>query len=175
MNAAESPSLEITSRDQAEATGAVILSLHQQIKQQEVKATRVAFAAQKLTARISELRGRLARYEEAVKQWAQKNRQQMGEQKTLEMRHITISFKNSRPGVKFLEGWTIASVIAKLRKSKKLRAAYIRVKEELNRQQILSDARPECGKLDPKTMRKFGVEIGSEEFFYIEPKIETAN
>lgn len=176
MNAQEPQAqpIEIITRDQAEAAGAQILALNQQIKLAEVKATRVAFAAQKLTARISELRGRLVRYEDAIKLWAQKNRQEMGEQKSMVMRHITIAFKNSRPAVRFLEGWTIAKVMATLRKSKKLREAYIRVKEDLNRQQILADARPESGKLDAKTMRGFGVEVASEEFFYIEPKLETA-
>lgn len=166
--------IEIVTRDQAEAAGAQILALHQQIKQQEIKATRVAFAAQKLTSKISELRSRLLRYELAVQAWAEKNRQEMGEQKSLVMRHIVIAFKNARPAVKFLEGWTVAKVLEKLRQSKKLRELYIRTKEELNRQQILADARPEAGKLDPKTMRGFGIEVASEEFFYIEPKLETA-
>lgn len=174
-NALESePRLEITTRDQAEAAGGQILALHQQIKQAEIKATRVAFAAQKLTSKISDLRSRLARYEQAIKEWADKNRKEMGEQKTLVMRHITIAFKNARPAVRFLEGWTLAKVLEKLRKSKKLRASYIRVKEEINRQQILADARPEVGKLNPEAMRKFGVEVASEEFFYVEPKLETA-
>ena len=174
MNAELPPPLEIQTRDQAEAAGAVILALHMQIKTAETKSTRVAFAAQKLTAKISELRGRLSRYELSIKQWAQKNREEMGEQKSLVMRHITIAFRNSRPSVRFLEGWTLAAVLAKLRKLPKLRRNYIRMKEELDRQKILSDARPEVGKLDVKTLRSFGVEVASEEFFYIEPKTEPA-
>lgn len=174
MNAEIHTPLQIHSRDQAEAVGAIILALHQQIKTAEVKSTRVAFAAQKLTAKISELRARLGRHEQAVKEWAQKNRSELGDQKSLVMRHITIAFRNSRPSVRFLEGWTLATVLAKLRKLPRLRRNYIRVKEELDRQKILSDARPETGKLDVKTMRSFGVEVASEEFFYIEPKTEPA-
>lgn len=166
--------LQITTRDQAESAGAIVLAIHQQIKAAEIKSTRVAFAAQKLTSRIGDLKSRLVRYESALKDWAQHNRSEMGESKTLSMRHVTISFHNSRPSVKFLEGWTLASVLAKLRTLPRLKKSYIRTKEELDRQRILSDARPEVGKLDVKTMRSFGVEVASDEFFYIDPKFEPA-
>ncbi len=129
-------------------------------------------AAQKLNARISQLRARLSRYELALKEWASKNRSEMGEQKSLVMRHITIAFRNAGRSVRFLEGWDLARVLAKLRQLPKLKKSYVRIKEELNRQAILSDSKPEVGRLDDKTMRSFGVEVSAEEYFYVEPRLE---
>lgn len=164
---------KIETLDQAEAAGAIVATIHTEIKKVRVKSERVSFAAQRIGARISELNSRLARYELALQEWAQKNRKLMGDQKTLVMRHIIVAFKLSRPAVKFLEGWTIASVLAKLRKSAKLKKAYIRTKEDLDRQSILRDARPEVGKLDAGVMRRFGIEVVQDEHFYVDPKVES--
>lgn len=166
--------LKISTRDEAEAAGAQIAALHIQINEATAKQNRVSFAAQKLNARIADLRQRMARYEQALRTWAEANRPLLfSTQKTLIMRHVELAFKSSRPAVKFLEGWTLPKILAKLRRSKKLRT-YIRIKEELDRVRILNDARPEVGCLKAETMRKFGVAIGQEEHFYVEPRLEPA-
>lgn len=170
----EPEQLEIQSRDQAEAAGAQIAALQIQINEATAEQNRAALAAQKLTTKIQELRQRTARYEAALRVWAESNRAEFGQQKTLVMRHVILAFKLSRPAVKILEGWTIPKILAKLRASKQLRA-YIRVKEELDKVRILNDARPELGVLTPAKMKEFGVSIGQDENFYVEPRLEPAN
>lgn len=164
-------SLTITTLDEAQAAGGQVAALTIQINGWMVKKNRAEFAAQKIGKQVSELRARIARYETALREWANKNRKDWGESKSLELRHVILAFKLGRPAVRLLQGWTDALVLAALRKTKALRQ-YIRVKEEVNRQRISEDAKPEVGKLDANGMRKFGVEIAADEYFYVEPKLE---
>jgi len=172
---AEDPTpLEITTRDQAEAAGAQIVALRIQHDAIKFKKNRADFAAQKLKRKMDELLERIARYETVLSAWAKANRkQEFGESKTLDMRHVVLVFKNAPRCVRLLKDWTDALVIAALQKRKTLQQ-YIRIKREVDRQRILSDSKPDAGRLDEAVLKSVGIEIVQEENFFIEPKLEEA-
>lgn len=167
--------LEITSRNQAECAGAQIVAINIAKRTVIEKQNRASFAAQKHGRRVAELSERIRKYEVALETWAGKNRRkEFGESKTLELRHVMLEFKLTPRGVRFLEGWTAAKCLEKLRKMGDEFAQYIRVKEDLDKQRILADSKPEVARLDSKTMRRFGVEVGQDENFNVSPKLEQA-
>ena len=162
--------LVLNSRLEAENTGALVAALTLQINEAVAAKNEIEIQANDAGKKISKLRERLFRYEEALRVWAEANRSEFGESKTLELLHVRMWFKLGRNQVEFLARWTEAKVLAALRQAK-LRD-YIRVKESLDRLAILADARPEVGKLDRETMSSFGVKIVQPENFGIEAKLE---
>jgi len=166
----DNTALEIHTRDQAEAAGAQIATLTIQINAAVAMQNRAEFAAQKHGKAAQDLRERIARYETALRSWAEQNRALMGDKKSLELRHVEIAFKMSPPAVTLLEKWELKDVIKKLWRSRKLKQ-YVRVKHELDRQRILADVRPEVGRLTMKLLKRFGLVVSKEEKFYVDPKL----
>ena len=97
--------------------------------------------------------------------------------KSLEMRQGVVGFRWTNRAVRLLRGVTDELVLEALRKlGKKARRwrRYIRVKEDLDRRQILADYRPEVARLADKDLERMGIELSREERFYVEPKLEKA-
>ena len=163
----------IASRDQAEAAGAQIVALTLQIDGVKSKQNRAEFAAQKHAKAVQGLFDRIARYKTALQAWANNNRDELlKESKSIEMRHVTLSFRRSPPFVRLLPNWEIKAVIQRLFKSARLRQ-YVRVKHELDRQRLLADSRSPAppAVLAKENLERFGLEITQEENFFVEPKL----
>ncbi len=163
----------VKTRDQAEAAVALHAVLTVELNTAVNRQNAEILAARAKDKEINQLRERIGRYEQALKEWAEKHRQEFGESKSLEMRQGTLVFRLGNRVVNLLEGWSNFMALAKLRNAGKKFGEYIRVKEEIDRQRILSDSRPEVGKLKEKDLKRFGLVIEQPERFFVEPKLET--
>lgn len=168
-------SLKVNTRDEAEAALAVIVALQVQLAAVAAEQNAALLAVRGHDAKIGDLRERLNRYTCALGEWAKVNRAELGEKKSLEMRHGTIGFKLGNRAVQFLEGWTDKLVLEQMRKARRVWSEYIRVKEEIDKQRILANSRPEAARrLKEERLEKIGLAIAQTEFFYITPKTESA-
>lgn len=177
LAAAEDP-LVVNSRDEAEAIMAFVstctLQLNEAVNDQNTK----LLAAREDDEKIRELTKRLNRFVTALELWASLNPKEFDESRSLILRRGKISLRNKPPSVAFGKGWTEDLVLSKLRKIKLWAARYIRIKETLNKQQILADIRPESesapesliGKED--RLKKIGIVIERGLTVKIEPKLE---
>lgn len=165
--------LVISNRDEAEAAGAQIVELNILRNAALAKQQRVQFAAQKLKGRIDDLGARVGRYEQALQEWARGFREQefKGE-KSLDLRHVVLRFKMAPRSIVLLKDWTVDLVLKALQRRPKLRQ-YIRIKRELDRQRLLSDSKPDAGRIGATTLAAVGLGVAQEELFYIEPKLDT--
>lgn len=161
---------QVTSLDQAEAAGGQIAALTIQLNAIIAKQNRIEFASQRCAEKAGRLREKMARYEDALREWAHNNRALMGDKKSLQLRHVLIFFKLCPPAVKLLENWDLKKVIQTLFKSRKYRE-YVRVKHELDRQRILGDSKRPNPPFDAKGLKRFGLAIAQEEKFYVEAKL----
>jgi hypothetical protein len=168
---------EIRNRDEAEGVTAHVALLYIQLNQEITAQNKKIVAARSHDKEIQSIRERIAKSEARLECWAISNRTALfGESQSLEMRQGWLKFKWST-AVKLLPGWTDKTVLVQLcklaRRAKSL-AAYIRVKHELDRQQILKDSSTEVAKLSADQAAAFGVQVAREEKFRVEPKIEQA-
>lgn len=174
MHEAPPEALVISTRDAAEAAGAQIVVLQVLCDEITAKINRVQLAGRKLKERADELAERKSRYETALEAWARTNRQQeFGEEKTLDMRHVVLTFKKAPRAVRLLKDWTEELVLKALQRRKTLRE-YIRIRREINKQRILSDSTADAGRLSEATLKAVGLEIFQDEKFSIERKLEPA-
>lgn len=173
MQDAPAEALIITTREEADAAGAQIVALTLQQNAILAKKNRAEFAAQKLKGRMDELGQRMLRYQLALKAWAEQTRQQWGEKKTLELRHVVLNFKLAPRSIVLLKDWTTEMVLKALQRRPRLRQ-YIRIKREIDRQRLLADLRPDAGRLDVHALNVVGLGVAQAETFSIEPKLEPA-
>ena len=165
-------------RDEAEAAMGLIAALTIELNAALALQNAELIQARKRDPVITDLKDRIARHAVRLKAWATENRaglglvaEQPGDKKSLALRQGTIGWRWTNRAIKLLEGWTDALVLAKLRKLK--RRAYIRIKHEVDRQQLLKDANPDNPKLTAAELRAFGVEVKREEIFFAEPNLES--
>jgi phage host-nuclease inhibitor protein Gam len=100
---------------------------------------------------------------ELVRAWAEANPSEF-KGKSADFVHAAIGWRIGQPTLKTLAGWTWDRVLETL---KSFLPAYIRVKEEVNKQAIIADREG----LTPEQLRAIGVRILQEESFYIDPKL----
>jgi len=86
--------------------------------------------------------------------------------KSMETTHGTIGFRTSTPTLKTLKGFTWASVTKLLKKSL---PAYVRTKEEPDKERLLSDRKNE--KVSAM-FQEVGITVVQDETFFVEPKKE---
>jgi phage host-nuclease inhibitor protein Gam len=102
-----------------------------------------------------------------AKDWADRNAVEFGARKSLSMTHGDVGWRIGNPTLKPLSGWTWDRVLEKLRAGGFM-MKYLRVKQEVNKELILSD-RNELG----ESMKSIGVRVVQAETFFIEPRIES--
>lgn len=145
--------------------------------QHEWRKNKIMLLARRRDERIQELNGLIAKQAERLKEWAGGERTSWAA-KSLELRHGTIGFREGKNAVKLLVEWTWERVLEALRELRKRArrkekwGVYIRVKEEINKQQIAADF--QARRLSQKDADRFGVTMGKDEHFFCEPKIERA-
>jgi len=173
----------IITRDQGEAAMAVLVALTLQ-RDAEVGLQNASLVeARKHDEAIAGFSARMQRWERALEKWAHDRRKflglagEPGEKKSLELRQGTLGFRWGNRKVQLLEGFTEETVMQRLRglvKKAKRWKVYIRVKEDLDKRQVLDDTRPEVALLSKADLTRLGLSIGRDENFYIEPKLEQA-
>lgn len=98
--------------------------------------------------------------------WAEAHPDDFGKLRSIEMLHGTLGWRTNTPSLKTLSGWTWDRVLEAVKRLPRL-AAYIRTKEEINKQALLGDR----DTLGADGLRAIGVKVVQEEEFFVEPKL----
>ncbi len=104
-----------------------------------------------------------------MKGWADSNKNEFGDKKSIEFRHAVVGFRIAPRSVKFLEGWDLGQVITATKKKFK---RFIRVKSDLDRSRILSDFSADTPRVSNTELKTIGIEVWREEKFFVEIKAE---
>jgi phage host-nuclease inhibitor protein Gam len=105
---------------------------------------------------------------ERMQSYAENNRDDFGNKKSMEFTHGVLGFRTGTPKLKTRKGFTWQSVTNLL---KEFLPDYIRVSEEPAKDRLLADRdAPEVAGL----FAKVGIMVDQDEAFYVEPKKELA-
>jgi phage host-nuclease inhibitor protein Gam len=137
------------------------------------------FLAARMDAEIQAVRDRyeghlasitvsLAEKTGAARTWAEASSAEFGGRRSIEFTHGVAGFRTGTPKLKTVLKWKWDAVLEALRGSR-WGGAYIRVKEEINKEQIIADVG--AGVLSAADLRKAGAQVAREESFYVEPKL----
>ena len=94
--------------------------------------------------------------------FCESKRDEFDEKKTKFLSFGSVSFRLATPSLKTLKGFTWDSVKNLIKSKKKLAESFIKIKEDLNKQAILSSDMKES------ELTKLGLSISQEESFYYE-------
>jgi len=129
----------------------------------EIKAVRDSYES-----RLTTITQVLGEKTAAAQAWADANPDEFGRKKSIEFTHGTVGFRTGTPKLKTLAKIKWDAVLQSLR-SCRWGAAYLRVKEEINKEQIIADVGARI--LSEADLRKAGAQVVREESFYVEPKL----
>jgi phage host-nuclease inhibitor protein Gam len=102
---------------------------------------------------------------EEVQAWSEANPAEFGAARSIETVHGTLGWRTGQPALKTLGGWTFERVLLALKASGA--TGYIRVKEEVNKQQLLAQR----DALGAEKLRELGLRVVQEDSFFVEPKL----
>jgi phage host-nuclease inhibitor protein Gam len=102
---------------------------------------------------------------EHARLWSEANSQEFGAARSIETVHGSVGWRTGQPALKTAPGWTFDRVLQTLKSAGA--SGYIRVKEEVHKQNLLSDR----DVLGPEKLRELGLRVVQEETFYVEPKL----
>ena len=109
----------------------------------------------------------LDRKVEDIRAWAEANPGEFGAVRSIETMHGTVGWRTGQPALKTAGGWTFERVLQALKDTGA--TGYIRVKEEVNKQQLLSNRET----LGAEKLREIGLRVVQEETFFVEPNLTT--
>jgi phage host-nuclease inhibitor protein Gam len=102
---------------------------------------------------------------ESARVWSEANPQEFGAVRSIETVHGTLGWRTGGPSLRTLTGWTWDMVKENLKAVSA--PGYIRVKEEVNKQNLLADRET----LGADKLRELGMRVVQEETFFVEPKL----
>ena len=102
---------------------------------------------------------------EHARVWSEANPQEFGAVRSIETVHGTLGWRMGGPSLRTLPGWTWDQVKENLKAVSAM--GYIRVKEEVNKQNLLADRET----ISAEKLRELGVRVVQEESFFVEPKL----
>ncbi|MGD0412139.1 MAG: host-nuclease inhibitor Gam family protein [Verrucomicrobiota bacterium] len=102
---------------------------------------------------------------EHARVWAEANPHEFGAARSIETVHGAVGWRTGQPALKTLPGWTFDRVLQTLKTAGA--PGYIRVKEEVHKQNLLSDR----DVLGAEKLRELGLRVVQEETFFVEPKL----
>jgi phage host-nuclease inhibitor protein Gam len=117
---------------------------------------------------LGEVTRALAEKTGAAREWAEANAAAFGGRRSMEFVHGVAGFRVGQPKLKTVAKRKWEGVLDALR-ALPWGTAYIRVKEEINKEQIIADI--SGGFLQPADLRAAGAQVVQEELFYVEPKL----
>ena len=118
-------------------------------------------------ARLLTLERLLAEKTGAARAWAEANPAAFGRRRSVDFGHGVAGFRTGPPRLKTLARARWERVLKSLRELN-WGGAYIRVKEEINKERIIADIG--AGKLAEGDLRQAGAQVVREETFFVEPK-----
>lgn len=147
----------------ADASLKQIGTISSQIKKQEadmnLKITKIQEQYQPEIDRLNELKIGLERN---LQLYCEERREEFNEKKTKELSFGTVSFRYAPPSLKTLKGFTWDAVKNLIKASRKFAGLYLKVKEDLDKNAILSSDMKES------ELAKLGLTIAQTESFYYE-------
>lgn len=153
----------LTSWTEADSTLKNIGELSQQIKKLEAEMNlKITAVQEKYQGDIDYLTEERIKNERNLQLYCESNRKDFGDTKTKKLSFGEVSFRLSTPALKTMKGFTWESVKNLVKSSKKLAEKFIKIKEDLNKQAILSENMKESD------LAKLGLVISQEESFYYE-------
>jgi phage host-nuclease inhibitor protein Gam len=102
---------------------------------------------------------------EHARVWSEANPGEFGAARSIETMHGAVGWRTGQPALKTLPGWTFDRVLQTLKTAGAL--GYVRVKEEVHKQNLLSDR----DALGAERLRELGLRVVQEENFFVEPKL----
>jgi phage host-nuclease inhibitor protein Gam len=123
----------------------------------------------KYTEKITELQEQLEDPQEVLEVFAKEQQETWGKKKSLELVHCTIGFRTGTPKVCKEKKFSWDAVLELVKKSKSLAKLFVRTKDELNKEAILSTK--DEGVLSQLKQEAY-IYIDQEETFYVEAKQE---
>jgi len=160
------PKIWIDSWDQADKVLQEIATIKAQINERIS-----AYNAKEQQARIQEetlpnqpLEERLKALEAGLESFAIENRPDFGKLKSKELNHGILSFRTGTPKVVQIAKYTVTNTIALIKKSF-WKNDLIRVKEEIDKDNILVQIKQKESGLTPEVLREFGLEVRQDETF----------
>lgn len=129
----------------------------------------IQLAREKAEPQITALNQQLKEKTELLRGWAETNPEEFGKKKSIVFAHGIVGFRTGTPKLKTLTRKTWDTVLATL-KGLAFGAAYIRIKEEIDKERILSDYAQDA--LVDSDLTTLGVRVVQEESFFVEPKLE---
>ncbi|MCX7009660.1 MAG: host-nuclease inhibitor Gam family protein [Kiritimatiellaeota bacterium] len=99
-----------------------------------------------------------------AKDWSERNPEEFGARKSIDMTHGTVGFRTGQPKLKTLAGWTWERVKDTLGL---ILPDYIRTKAEVDKERLLADREALAD-----VLRKVGVRVEQDESFFVDPKRE---
>jgi phage host-nuclease inhibitor protein Gam len=152
----------IKSRDELESVVGEICQ--RTIKRDELKAQMDGYlkeVRERYETQFAYIDNRLEELTALARQWAEANPETFRPAKSLVLTHGLIGWRTGMPRLKTMAGWNWDMVKEYCRVSL---PQYVRLKEEVNREQILADR-----ELLGKTMSQLGVKVVQDETFFVEP------
>jgi phage host-nuclease inhibitor protein Gam len=119
------------------------------------------------SVRLERVTEQLTAKTEAARDWATSHPAAFGRRKSIDFTHAVIGFRTGPPKLKIAPKSRWDQMLEILRGTR-WGAAYIRVKEEINKEQIIADVTAQV--LSETDLKKVGAEVVQEELFYVEPK-----
>lgn len=158
----------LRSRAEAEATVREICELKTAFALAEAEMNAAVTQAKKqFEERFAPAEKQILEKSALLQAWAENNPSEFHGLKSLDMTHGQIGWRTGQPQLKTLSGWTWDRVLEAI-KSFGGAEAYVRLKEEVNKQQLLADRE----KLTDSGLREIGVRVLQEEAFFIEPNLQ---
>jgi phage host-nuclease inhibitor protein Gam len=125
----------------------------------------ITAARERYEATIATCNQAIEEKSELVRTWAEQNPAEFGKVKSIDFVHAVIGFRTGTPTLKPMRGWTWDRVLEKM-KGSAFWSAWIRTKEEVNKQTLLIDRDSLADHLPD-----IGLQVKQDESFYIEPKL----
>jgi len=125
-------------------------------------------ARDRYESRLLALERLLAEKTGMARAWAKANPAAFGRRRSVDFGHGVAGFRTGPPRLKAIARCKWDRVLRSLR-GLDWGTAYIRVKEEINKEQIIADVG--AGKLAEGDLRQAGARVVREESFFVEPKL----
>lgn len=139
-----------------------------------LKNSDVLKAQEKYQVTITQLVNEIEIGKAKLEEWAQANREEFGESKTLEFPNGWLRFRMGQRKLLLLSRWDDEKVLEKLESFPVTSQwhEFIRQKNEINKRKLLDETKP-GGSLPEKKLREIGLRVDREETFEVEVKPET--
>lgn len=146
------------------------LTIERRAQQNELD-RELTFAREKYEEPLSALVKQIEEKTALLESWASANPGEFPKQrKSIELLHGTIGFRTGTPKLKTLAKWTWDRVLEKLKQLGKPVADFIRTKEEVNKEAIITAVT--TGTMLVGEERQWGCAVVQDEAFFVEPKLE---